>query len=119
MSPLEAKSFGTQIARLRKSQGLSQENLAKESGVPVTAIRRCEQKGQIPLERYLALVSVLHARVQIVPDTPTGKPMTAPTFRSIEEVIQAGKQTPPRNTTHVRKPRLGGVFESKIRDRFQ
>lgn len=73
MGPSEAKLLGSEIARLRKAKGLSQEDLARASGVPVTAIRRCEQKGQIPLERYLKLASVLHASARVIAEPTVGR----------------------------------------------
>ena len=64
------KDFGKQIALMRKAKCLSQIELAATSGVPVTAIQRCEQKGQIPLDRYLALTTALNATVEITQIPP-------------------------------------------------
>ena len=67
MTAPNSKELGKQIALLRKAQGLSQADLADASGVPITAIRRCEQNGRIPLDRYLTLASVLNTSLVVVP----------------------------------------------------
>ncbi len=121
MSTTDPKEFGRQIALLRKEQGLSQADLAKTSGVPITAIRRCEQLGQIPLDRYLVLTSVLNASLKIHP-AATGmvtqgikslRPNTSP-YKTIGEVLAAARaKTGNGLPTHIRKPRLGGLFDKK------
>ena len=60
-----SKDFGRKITLLRNQLGMTQKELAAKSGVPLTAIRRCEQKGQIPLERYLAIISSLGAGIHV------------------------------------------------------
>ena len=116
MNHSDPKEFGQQIALLRKAQGLSQSQLAKVSGVPLTAIRRCEQKGQIPLDRYLTLTTALKAVIEIhgasatqQPVMPTGdsRPNLLP-FKSIEEVIANGAVS--MKSRETRKPNLGGMF---------
>ncbi len=123
MSRPDPKEFGKQISRLRKARGLSQVDLAKVSGVPVTAIRRCEQLGQIPLDRYLVLASVLDASLNIhsaaaaAATYPKGnaihstRPNLLP-FKTIGEVISANLQAVGtiESTPTVRKPQLGGMF---------
>lgn len=59
------KELARKITLLRKQLGLSQRELAAKSGVPLTAVRRCEQLGQIPLDRYLAITSALGAKVDV------------------------------------------------------
>lgn len=123
MSRPDPKEFGKQISRLRKARGLSQVDLAKVSGLPVTAIRRCEQLGQIPLDRYLVLASVLDASLNIhsvataVTTHTTRKAMhsTRPNllpFKTIGEVIGANIQASSyvESVPTVRKPQLGGMF---------
>ncbi|MCB1129648.1 MAG: helix-turn-helix transcriptional regulator [Verrucomicrobiae bacterium] len=102
------KDFGKQIALMRKAKCLSQIELAATSGVPVTAIQRCEQKGQIPLDRYLALTTALNATVEITQIPP-------PRFKTIEEVIASNTAKPAANNPSspmpaIRKPRIGGIF---------
>jgi len=93
------KLLGAQIATWRKSDGLTQKALSQKCGVPLTAIRRCEQKGEIPLSRYIQLASALGATLLAVKSEPK--------FRSLEEVLAA--QTA-RNKTS-RKPKIGSIFE--------
>lgn len=121
MSATDPKEFGKQIALLRKAQGLSQADLAKTSGVPITAIRRCEQLGQIPLDRYLVLASILNASLKVHP-AATGmvmeviknsRPNTLP-YKTIDEVFAAARtKTGNCLPTTFRKPRLGGLFDKK------
>lgn len=54
-----ALKLGQQIRIWRKAERLTQKKLAVLSGVPLTAIRRCEQKGEIPLVRYLQIAATL------------------------------------------------------------
>lgn len=74
-----SRDYGRKITLLRKQRGISQKELAAKSGVPLTAVRRCEQKGQIPLQRYLAMTSALGAVVDVSPArTPFTSIDTAP-----------------------------------------
>lgn len=102
-----SKELGKQIAALRKKKGLSQIQLAKLSNIPVIAIRRCEQNGAIPLNRYVALANLLKTRLE-VGETPMER------YQTIDEIVQS-RNTPPRtpnpNPTEIRKPRLGGAFD--------
>jgi transcriptional regulator with XRE-family HTH domain len=116
MTTPDAKELGKQLASLRKAQGLSQADLANASGLPITAIRRCEQNGRIPLDRYLKLASVLNTGLIIVPSpisTPEieKSPNLIP-YKSIEDVINSAKKHSPSDskTYEIRKPRLGGLF---------
>lgn len=116
MNSLNPKTLGKQIALLRKVQGLSQKQLAEVSGVPITAIRRCEQSGKIPLDRYLALASVLNANIQITQNrNPTHA--SKPRFKTIEDVIRSNNPSHheeiPKPGRHPKsqKPMLGGMFD--------
>lgn len=66
----DPQEYGRKIAQLRKLRGISQKELAVTSGVPLTAIRRCEQRGQIPLHRYLAITHALGTLVEITTTLP-------------------------------------------------
>jgi len=55
----EANQFGKQVRAWRKEDGITQKELAAKSGMPLTAVRRCEQRGDIPLKRMLKLVNTL------------------------------------------------------------
>lgn len=107
MKPADSKKLGKQIALLRKARGLSQADLAEVSGIPITAIRRCEQSGSIPLDRYLVLASTLNATLRIVPE----KNLATQPYRRIEDVIRSA-EAPAKKAQEIRKPRLGGAFET-------
>jgi len=66
----DLQAYGRKITQLRKLRGISQKELAETSGVPLTAIRRCEQRGQIPLHRYLAITHALGTLVEITTAPP-------------------------------------------------
>ena len=107
----DPREFGKQIARLRKARGLSQVDLADASGVPITAIRRCEQNGIIPLDRYLILASALNASLKIVP-ADGSIPDRLP-YKSIQDIIREAAQRPSTQpAAEIRKPRLGGMFDT-------
>ena len=110
----DPREFGKQIARLRKARGLSQVDLADASGVPITAIRRCEQNGRIPLDRYLILAATLNASLKIVQSTPaTGFVPDSLPYKSIQDVIRETAQRPSTQPSReIRKPRLGGMFDT-------
>lgn len=106
MANTNPKELGKQLASLRKTQGLSQYKLAEVSGLPITAIRRCEQSGKIPLDRYLILASVLNASLEIVhPNNSAPQP-----YKTIEDVIRCA-QSRPAKTRKFSKPLLGGMFD--------
>jgi transcriptional regulator with XRE-family HTH domain len=110
----DPREFGKQIARLRKARGLSQVDLAEASGVPITAIRRCEQNGRIPLDRYLILAATLNASLKIVQSTPAPGfvPDSLP-YKSIQDIIREAAQRPSAQPSReIRKPRLGGMFDA-------
>lgn len=114
MNTFDPKKFGKQIAAFRKAHGLSQAELSKVSGIPITAIRRCEQQGSIPLDRYLALASTLKANITITPP-PTIAPQP---YKSIQQVIQSAqsRKRAATTSTEVRKPRLGGIFAGRSQE---
>ena len=106
MTNPDPKELGKQIATLRKAQALSQHRLSQISGIPITAIRRCEQSGKIPLDRYLTLVSALKASLQIVQQS---SPTTNP-YKTIEDVIRSSSSRPAKKQP-IGKPMLGGMFD--------
>jgi transcriptional regulator with XRE-family HTH domain len=110
----DPREFGKQIARLRKARGMSQVDLADASGVPITAIRRCEQNGRIPLDRYLILATALNASLKIVQSTPTdGSIPDRLPYKSIHDIIREAAQRPAiQPASEIRKPRLGGMFDT-------
>lgn len=106
MITTDPKELGKQIASLRKAHGLSQARLAEVSGLPITAIRRCEQNGKIPLDRYLILASCLKASLQIILENIPGRQP----YDTMEDVIRSS-QSRPKQTRQSQKPKLGGMFD--------
>jgi len=100
----DSKELGKQIASLRKKHGLSQIELAKLCGIPVIAVRRCEQNGAIPLHRYVALMKLLKNGTNVME-------VTSERYQTINEVIQSRKDTIHQPTLTARKPKLGGMFD--------
>lgn len=76
----------------RLATGLTQQGLAKRSGVSLATLRKFEQKGTISLESFLKLAMVLDALEEVV--KATGLPL--PTYSSIDEVLEAERKKPPR-----------------------
>ncbi len=67
----------------RLQQGLTQEGLAKRSGVSLPTLRKFEQKGLISLESFLKLLMVLDGLEEIVSALePKNRD-----FQSIDEVL--------------------------------
>lgn len=64
---------------------LSQEGLAERSGVPLSTLRKFEQKGVISLESFLKLLFVVGGVEEII---NVLKPIK-PNFNSIDEVLKA------------------------------
>lgn len=79
----------TKNARLQRlATGLTQQGLAKRSGVPLPTLRKFEQKGLISLEAFLKLQMVLGGLENVIKSI---EPNTA-AFSSIDEVLQASKK---------------------------
>lgn len=69
----------------RLQMELTQEGLAKRSGVPLPTLRKFEQKGTISLESFLKLQMVLGGLENILKATEAKKTE----FSSIDEVLNA------------------------------
>ncbi len=90
-----SKAQETITANLRKRRlatGLTQQGLAKRSGVSLATLRKFEQKGIISLESFLRLAMVLDSLEDVVGAT---EPPT-PDYSSIDEMIEAERKKPPR-----------------------
>jgi len=78
--------------RLRRLQmDLTQDGLAKRSGVPLPTLRKFEQKGTISLESFLKLQMVLGGLEDILKATEVKEIE----FSSIDDVLEAAN-TPTR-----------------------
>ncbi|WP_306030061.1 helix-turn-helix transcriptional regulator [Stappia sp. MMSF_3263] len=71
---------------------LTQEGLATRSGVPLSTLRKFEQKGVISLEAFLKLLMVLGGMNEVVRAL---EPLDAP-FSSIDDVLKADLAKPLR-----------------------
>jgi hypothetical protein len=89
MTPPNSKEPGKQIALLRKAQGLFHADLAAASGVPITAIRRCEQNGRncvrLPACRCVGTPTAPY---------PAHDARVPPTSRSVSVTLQPLRRNP-------------------------
>ena len=76
----------------RLATGLTQQGLAKRSGVSLATLRKFEQKGIISLESFLRLAMVLDTLENMVKATE----LSVTEYSSIDEVLEAEKKKPPR-----------------------
>ena len=85
-TPSKVQKKLTENVRLRRLQmELTQEGLAKRSGVPLPTVRKFEQKGTISLESFLKLQMVLGGLENILKATEVKEAE----FSSIDEVLEA------------------------------
>ena len=76
----------------RLATGLTQQGLAKRSGVSLATLRKFEQKGVISLESFLRLAMVLDTLENMVKATE----LSVTEYSSIDEVLKAERKKPPR-----------------------
>ena len=76
----------------RLATGLTQQGLAKRSGVSLATLRKFEQKGIISLESFLRLAMVLDTLEDMVKATE----LSVTEYSSIDEVLEAETRKPPR-----------------------
>lgn len=87
-TPAQAqKAIAENVRRRRLQMELTQEGLAKRSGVALPTLRKFEQKGAISLESFLKLQGVLGGLDDILKATQT----KATPFASIDDVLAANK----------------------------
>ena len=85
----EAQKKIAENVRLQRLQiGLTQQGLAKRSGVALPSLRKFEQKGLISLESFLKFQMVFDGLKKIVKSVEP----TIVEFSSIDEVIKANKK---------------------------
>ncbi len=77
------KRIAANVRAQRLQIDLTQEGLAKRSGVPLPTLRKFEQKGSISLESFLKLQMVLGGLEDILNATKSKDPV----FSSIDEVL--------------------------------
>ena len=76
----------------RLATGLTQQGLAKRSGVTLATLRKFEQKGIVSLESFLRLAMVLDTLEDMVKATE----LSVTEYSSIDEVLEAERKKPPR-----------------------
>ncbi|PTW61681.1 helix-turn-helix protein [Breoghania corrubedonensis] len=84
------RQLADHVRARRLAMELTQEGLASRSGVPLSTLRKFEQKSEISLEAFLKLLLVVGGMEEIVKAL---EPQDAP-FRTIDDVLKAeqGKQ---------------------------
>jgi transcriptional regulator with XRE-family HTH domain len=88
ITPAKALKKLAEHARARRLQmELTQEGLAKRSGVPLPTLRKFEQKGSISLESFLKLQMVLGGLEDILKATQIKDTL----FSSIDDVLEADR----------------------------
>ena len=89
ITPAKAQKKLAEHARTQRLQmELTQEGLAKRSGVPLPTLRKFERTGAISLESFLKLHMVLGSLEDILKATQ----MKETQFSSIDDVLEADKK---------------------------
>jgi transcriptional regulator with XRE-family HTH domain len=73
------------IRERRLLMELTQEGLAERSGVPLSTLRKFEQKGVISLDSFLKILSVVGGLEEMINVLKPSKPK----FKSIDDVLKA------------------------------
>ena len=81
------QTLASHLVILRKSQKMTQADLAARSGVSLGSLRRFEQRGEISLGPLMQMLIVLGAAEALV----EGLAARGSDFRSIADVIERGK----------------------------
>ncbi len=83
------KKLVENVREQRLGMNLTQEGLAKRSGVALPTLRKFEQKGSISLESFLKILMVLGGLEELLKAS-----QASPTsFASIDEVLNMNKTT--------------------------
>lgn len=82
------KKLAKNVRARRLQMELTQEGLAKRSGVPLPTLRKFEQKGSISLESFLKIQMVLGGLEDILKATQIKDTQ----FSSIDEVLKANNK---------------------------
>ena len=84
-SPEEiAKKMADRLRRIRKLRGLTQQQLAKRSGISYASLRRFEKTGQASVSLLVKICMELGTINEI------NSLFTTPVYNSIEEVLRDG-----------------------------
>lgn len=82
------KKIAENVRERRLQMDLTQEGLAERSGVPLSTLRKFEQKGNISLESFLKLLSVIGGLEEVINAL---KP-NIPNFKSIDDVLKTEEE---------------------------
>lgn len=103
-TPSKAQKDLAANTRARRLQvGLTQEGLARRSGVPLPTLRKFEQKGAISLESFVKIQMALGGLDDILKATEVKE---VP-FSSINEVVKAYNVPPSRSKRWRNAPAVG------------
>ena len=78
------KKIAENVRERRLQMDLTQEGLAERSGVPLSTLRKFEQKGNISLESFLKLLSVIGGLEEVI----NALKSNIPNFKSIDDVLK-------------------------------
>ena len=78
------KKIAENVRERRLQMDLTQEGLAERSGVPLSTLRKFEQKGSISLESFLKLLSVIGGLEEVINALKPNKQ----NFKSIDDVLK-------------------------------
>lgn len=81
-----ARDIAAREKKLRRRQGIMQEELAARAGVSLSSLRRFEQTGQL---QFVSLVRLMRA---LGCDSELDGLFTKPAYRNIQEVIDEQKR---------------------------
>ena len=84
------KKLVENVRERRLQMELTQEGLAERSGVPLSTLRKFEQKGNISLESFLKLLSVIGCLEEVINVLKPNKP----NFKSIDEALKSEEEIP-------------------------
>ncbi len=86
------KEIARNMRDLRLEQGLTQEGLSKRSGVPLSSLRKFEQKGVLSLESFIKLSMALGCMENLIEATkPLGN-----NFSTIDDVLREKEDKKPK-----------------------
>lgn len=88
LSSKAQKKVVENVRERRLQMELTQEGLAERSGVPLSTLRKFEQKGSISLESFLKLLSVIGGLEEVINALKPNKP----NFKSIDDVLKADEE---------------------------
>mgnify|MGYP003616037879 FL=1 len=78
------KKIAENVRERRLQMDLTQEGLAERSGVPLSTLRKKKKKGNISLESFLKLLSVIGGLEEVINALKPNKP----NFKSIDDVLK-------------------------------